>query len=168
MLATLVAFFYSLHRLRVQAPQPVAQLPKPSFDFVIFDSVVIGVFVGVSLALAQLFRLEKAYWVPVSCLAVIQGASLQAVWNKQVQRILGTGIGLLVAWGLLLMPLSPWGLAEAGTLGHGVPAHLIEARFYDTVLGCTVGLLGGVCLHSPRFRAVLGQQMRRLMPQRLR
>lgn len=58
-------------------------------------------------------------------------------------------------------------LAEAGTLGQGVPAHLIEARFYDTVLGCAVGLVGGVCLHSPRFRAVLGQQMRRLMPQRL-
>lgn len=199
LLASLIAFFYSLHRLSVQAPMPVQPLPTPTFDFVIFDSVVIGVFVGISLALAQLFQLGKAYWVPVSCLAVIQGASLQAVWNKQVHRILGTGLGLLVAWGLLLLPLNAWGvaallmiltfivetvvvrhygfatifitpltilLAEAGTLGRGVPAHLIEARFYDTVLGCTVGLVGGVCLHSPRFRALLGQQMRRLMPKR--
>lgn len=201
LLASLAAFFYSLHRLRLQAPQPVTPLPKPTFDFVIFDPVVIGVFVGISLALAQLLELEKAYWVPVSCLAVIQGASLRAVWNKQMQRILGTGIGLLVAWGLFLMPLNTWGLtvllmvltfivetavvrhygfaaifvtpltillAEAGSWGQGVPAHLIEARFYDTVLGCAVGLAGGACLHSPRFRTVLGQQMRRLVPQRLR
>ena len=27
-----------------------------------------------------------------------------------------------------------------------------------------VGLLGGVCLHSPRFRARLGPLIRRLMP----
>lgn len=203
LLATLIAFFYSLHRLRLKEPLPVQPLPKPTFDFVVFDSVVIGVFVGVSLALAQLFHLEKAYWVPVSCLAVIQGASLKAVWNKQVQRILGTGIGLLVAGALLMLPLDAWRLvgmlmvltfivetavvrhygfaaifitpltillAEAGTLtlNQGVPLHLIEARFYDTVLGCAVGLVGGICLHSTRFRAWFGPPMRWLLPQRLR
>lgn len=200
LLACLIAFFYSLHTLRLRAPKPVAPLPEPTFDFVVFDSVVIGVCVGISLALAQALHLERAYWVPVSCLAAIQGASLRAVWNKQVHRILGTGIGLMVAWGLMLLPLDKWSisltmmvltfvvetavvrhyafaaifitpltilLAEAATLGHGSPAALVQARFIDTVLGAFVGLLGGVCLHSPRFRQVVGGPMRRLVPSRM-
>jgi len=199
LLACLIAFCYSLYILRLQAPKPVPPLPAATFDFVVFDSVLIGLFVGISLAVAQALQLEKAYWVPISCLAVIQGASLQAVWNKQLHRVLGTGIGLLVAWGLLLLPLDQWRiallmmllsfiietavvrhyafaaifitpltilLAEAATLGHGSAGALIEARFYDTVLGCLVGLAGGICLHSPRLRAVLGRQMRRLVPAR--
>ncbi|TAH52074.1 MAG: FUSC family protein [Betaproteobacteria bacterium] len=200
LLACLIAFFYSLYVLRLDPPEPVAPLPPPTFDFVIFDSVVIGIFVGLSLALAQVMQLERPYWVPVSCLAVIQGATLRAVWNRQLQRVLGTGIGLLLAWALLMLPLDPWGialmmialafvietavvrhygvavifitpltifLAEAATLGQGSPAPLIEARFLDTLLGCLVGLAGALCLHSPRFRTVVGAQLRRLTPSRL-
>lgn len=199
LLACLIGLFYSVHVLRLQAPRPVAPLPAPTFDFVVFDSVVIGAFVGVSLAVAQLLQLERAYWVPVSCLAVMQGQSLRAVWSRQMHRVLGTGIGLLLAWGLLLLPLDKWSisltmmalafviesavvrhygfavifitpmtilLAEAATLGDGSAAALIQARFFDTVVGCLVGVVGGVCLHSPRFRAVAGGQMRRLMPRR--
>jgi hypothetical protein len=200
LLACLIAFFYSVHILRVRLPKPVTPLPPATFDSVVFDPVVIGVFVGISLALAQAMQMEKPYWVPVSCLAVIQGMSLRAVWNKQVHRVAGTGIGLLVAWGLLMLPLDKWSismimmmlafvietavvrhygfavifitpltilLAEAATLGQGSAASLIQARFIDTVLGCVVGLIGGICLHSPRFRDVAGRQMRRLIPPRL-
>jgi uncharacterized membrane protein YccC len=197
LLACLIGFFYSLYMLRQQPPAPVTPLPPPTFDFVVFDSVVIGMFVGISLALAQVLQLQKAYWVPVSCLAVIQGASLRAIWIKQVHRVLGTAIGLLVSWGLLLLPLDNWSialtmmaltfvveltvvrhyalatifitpltilLAEAASLGHGSAASLIGARFFDTVLGCFVGLVGGICLHTPRFRDVVGRQVRRLIP----
>jgi len=197
LLASLIAFIYSLLMLRCQAPKPIPPLPKPSFDFVVFDSVVIGTFVGLALALGQVLQLPQPYWVPISCLAVIQGMTLRAVWTKQIHRIVGTGIGLLLAWAVLLLPLTPWTLplvmivlafviemlivrhyalasifitpmtillVEAATLGHTIPATLIHARFWDTVLGCLVGLLGGVCLHSPRFRACLGPLIRRLMP----
>lgn len=200
LLACLIGLVYSVYILRLQAPTPVAPLPQATFDFVVFDSVLIGVFVGISLAVAQLLQLQKAYWVPVSCLAVIQGASLRAVWSKQLQRVIGTGIGLLLSWALLLLPLDKWSmsltmmvltfvievtvvrhyafaaifitpltilLAEAATLGHGSSAALIQARFFDTVLGCLVGLAGGICLHSPRFRQVVGSAMRRMLPSRL-
>lgn len=200
LLACLIGLVYSLYILRIQAPKPVSPLPPATFDFVVFDSVVIGVFVGISLAAAQLLQLQKAYWVPVSCLAVIQGASLRAVWSKQLHRVIGTGIGLLVSWALLLLPLDQWSisltmmaltfvveftvvrhyafaaifitpltilLGEAATLGHGSASALIQARFWDTVLGCFVGLVGGICLHNPQFRDVVGSGMRRLMPSRL-
>jgi hypothetical protein len=197
LLACLVGFFYSLYVLRLHAPREIAPLPAPTFDFVVFDAVVIGVFVGISLAAAQAFNLQKGYWVAVSCLAVIQGASMRAAWNKQLHRVIGTSIGLLVSWGLLLLPLDKWSislammamafvieltvvrhyalaavfitpltilLAEAATLGHGSASSLIQARFFDTVLGCFIGLIGALCLHSPRFRAVVGGQMRRVLP----
>lgn len=200
LLACLIGFLYSVHILRLQPPRPVSPLPTPTFDFVVFDSVVIGLFVGISLAAAQLLQLEKAYWVPVSCLAVIQGASLRAVWTKQLHRIIGTGVGLLASWGLLLLPLDKWSLslmmmaltfvvellvvrhyaiaaafitpltillAEAATLGQGSAAELIRARFIDTVLGCFVGLIGGICLHNRQFRQLVGTPMRRLIPSRL-
>jgi uncharacterized membrane protein YccC len=110
LLATLIAFLYSVHTLRLRAPQPVQPLPEPTFDFVVFDSVVIGVSVGVSLALAQVLQMEKAYWVPVSCLAVIQGASLRAVWTRQIHRLVGTAGGLVLALGLLSLPLDRWSI----------------------------------------------------------
>jgi hypothetical protein len=198
LLACLIGFLYSVYILRIQAPKPVTPLPLPTFDFVVFDPVVIGVFVGISLAAAQLLQLQKAYWVPVSCLAVIQGVSLRTVWSKQLHRVIGTGI-VLLAWALLLLPLDKWSisltmmaltfvieftvvrhyafaaifitpltilLGEAATSGHGSPSALIQARFLDTVLGCFVGLVGGICPHSPRFRNLAGSQMRRLIPSR--
>ena len=197
--ACLIAFFYSLFILRKQAAQHVSVLPPATFDFVIFDSVVIGAFVGISLLVAQALQLERAYWVPVSCLAVIQGMSRRAVWNKQVHRIVGTVIGLFLSWGLLMLPLDPWRfalvmmvlafviemlvvrhygmavifitpltifLAEAARLGQGSPDALLAARLVDTVLGSVMGLIGGICLHNPRFRDSVGRQLRRLAPRR--
>ncbi len=108
LLACLIAFFYSVYLLRLEAPQPATPLPPATFEFTVFDPIVIGVFVGISLSIAQAFDLQRAYWVPVSCLAVIQEASLRGVWNRQFQRIAGTGIGLVLAWCLLLLPLDKW------------------------------------------------------------
>lgn len=193
-LACMIAFAYSLIMLRIRPAKPIEPLPPATFDFVIFDSIIIGIAIGISLFLAYLFQIERAYWVPISCLVIIQGMSLRAAWVRQVHRLLGTGIGLLVAWGLLSIPFNHWSLsltimalsliiettvmrhygfavifvtpmtillADAATLDPNSVAPLIEERFFDTVLGCLVGFAGGICLHSPRFRAVVGGWIRR-------
>jgi Fusaric acid resistance protein-like len=200
LLAWLIAFFYSLHVLRRHAPQPAME-PSANFDYVVFDSAVIALFVGIALGLAQLLQLQKPYWAPVSCLAVIQGVSLRAVWNKQLHRVLGTAIGMLMSWGILLLPLDAWHiplaimvltivveltvvrhyafavtfitpltilLAEAATLGQTDPGLLIRARFIDTLLGCAVGLIGGICIHTIGFRNAVSPLLRKLTPVRLR
>jgi hypothetical protein len=113
MVACAVAFVYSVYTLRRRPAKPASPLPLPDFDFVVYDSVVIGLAVGLSLALAQLFQMPRPYWVPISCLAVIQGASLRAVWTKQLHRIFGTATGVGLAWALLGLPLGPWGIASA-------------------------------------------------------
>lgn len=115
-LAVAVAFLYSLRmvsRHGVPAPGP---RPDPGFDFVVVDSVVIGGFVGLSLLAAHALQLDRPYWVPVSCLAIIQGASLRAAWTRQLHRIVGTAVGLLVFLGIVQIPLAGWGVAAVLTL----------------------------------------------------
>lgn len=109
-LAILIAFFYSLHTLR-RTPPSAKVRPEFDFGFVVADSVIIGTAVGVSLAIAQLLQLDRPYWVPVSCLAVIQAASLREAWRKQLHRIAGTAIGLLLFLLFATLPLSPMGVA---------------------------------------------------------
>lgn len=111
LLACAVGFCYSVAMLRRRAPKPAAPMPAFSFDYVVLDAVVIGVAVGVSLLVADALALPKPYWVPVSCLAVIQGVSLRAVWNRQLQRVLGTCAGVVLSWGLLSLPLTAWSVA---------------------------------------------------------
>lgn len=194
--ACLIAFFYSLIMLRTRTPRAIEPLLRPTFDFVVFDAVLIGLAVGASLALAQLLQMEKPYWAPVSCLAVVQAASLREVWTKQLHRILGTVLGLIMAGSLLLLPLGLWGvvlammalaflievlvvrhyglavvfitplailLAEAAAFGQLPVGELIQARFFDTVLGCAVGFGAGACLHSERVRTSVGGWMLRVL-----
>lgn len=154
LLACLIAFFFSLHVLRLQPPQPVAPLPAPDFDAMVTDPVVTGLSLGGSLLLALAFQLERPYWVALTCITVIQGASLRAIWNRQTQRIAGTGLGLL--------------LAEATQLDQASAGSLLQARLLDTVVGSVAGLLGGVVLHTPRLRDAVSRSLRRLTPPRLR
>lgn len=156
-LAAGLAFGYSLHRLRREAPRP-APAPVPDFDFVILDAFVIGGFVGLSLALAQLLQLPRPYWVPVSCLAVIQGASLRAVWTRQVHRIAGTAVGVGVFWALAALPLNAWGVALLITL-LAVVVETLVVRHYGLavvfITPLTILLAEGAQLAASDPRAVM-------------
>lgn len=114
--AVIVAFLYSMHILRFRAPLPASPPPDDLLDFVVIDSLIIGLFVGLSLGAAQILGLDKPYWVPVSCLAVIQGINLRAVWNRQAHRIIGTMIGLAVTWMLVRHAADSWAIAIAVTV----------------------------------------------------
>jgi hypothetical protein len=68
---------------------------------------------------------------------------------------------------VFITPLTILLADAADAVRPGSHASLFQARFLDTVLGCLVGLAGGVCLHSPRFRRVVGAPMRKLIPRRM-
>lgn len=111
--ASVIAFCYSLVMLARAPAAPVPEHPTASFDFVVVDAVIVAATVGAALLLAESLALPRPYWVPVSCLAALQGVTLRAVWNRQFQRIAGTAVGLLVAGALLSMPLDGWRIALA-------------------------------------------------------
>ena len=74
---------------------------KLGFDVVVVDSLIIGVFVGFALFIGNFLELERSYWVAVSCSVVMQGISLNGIFIKQLQRIVGTLVGIVFAWYLL-------------------------------------------------------------------
>lgn len=47
--------------------------------------------------ISQSLQLTNAYWMIVSCAAVLQGDNLRAIMHRNVQRIFGTMVGLLIA-----------------------------------------------------------------------
>lgn len=109
--ACVVALGYGLYA----RGKPESRAPAPAgnegLGWIAFDAAVIGACVGFSLLTARALEVERPYWVPVACVAVLQGATLRAVWSRQVHRVIGTSIGLLVTWGLLLLPLDEWSVA---------------------------------------------------------
>ncbi|MBV1789967.1 FUSC family protein [Marinobacterium sp. D7] len=77
--------------------------------FALFD----GVIIACAYALALLLELDNPYWAPISCAAVLQGGKSILVWTRKVQRIIGTVLGLGIAWGLFSLQLLDWQIATA-------------------------------------------------------
>lgn len=101
--ACAVAVAYSLYIVRLRQPQPASRPGPAELRAAAGDSVLTGTFVALSLVLAAVLGFDRPYWVPVSCLAVMQGLTLRAAWNRNVHRMVGTAIGLGLT--ALIMPL---------------------------------------------------------------
>ncbi|MGZ5243188.1 MAG: FUSC family protein [Bacteroidia bacterium] len=71
------------------------------------EAVIIGIFMFVSLLSGHLLELQNPYWVPISCLAVMQGVTLHHIWQRGFQRILGTLAGLALTWIILSLNSTP-------------------------------------------------------------
>lgn len=112
--ACLLALGYSVF-VKPRA-ETAARPPDWHIAAIILESGVIALFVGGSYLFALLIGLDNPYWVPVSCAAIMQGATFRAVWHRNVHRIVGTAIGMGVAWVIFSLPLGPWELALVVTL----------------------------------------------------
>jgi len=110
LLACAWAYCASAIFLRRGAPAPVPTNPSEPTGLQLLNGTVVGISVTACLLLAHALDLERPYWVPVSCLAVMQGATLRDVWHRKIHRLAGTGVGLLLASALLELPLATWGL----------------------------------------------------------
>lgn len=114
--ACAIAVAYSAYILRHRDPEHMFTPSPADLKVALVDSVITGLFVGASLAVAATLGLEKAYWVPVSCLAVMQGVTLRASWRRNVHRIVGTALGMGLTWLLLPFLVNAWTLFLAVAL----------------------------------------------------
>ncbi|MGV3585719.1 MAG: FUSC family protein [Adhaeribacter sp.] len=103
MLSCLLGLVYSLLTLRkLQAGQELITVNKNKYvNFI--ESVTFGLFVGLALLAAYLLKLESPYWAPTSCAAVMQGVSTKHIWQRSLQRVICTFIGLGLTWLILLL-----------------------------------------------------------------
>lgn len=107
MLASLLALFYSLYITKKHPPKTELIVVRKSNYTTLFESAIVGFFIFLSVLTGHLLKLNNPYWLPISCAAVMQGASFQHVGQRSFQRILGTFIGLGLTWLLLLLKMTP-------------------------------------------------------------
>lgn len=106
LLACILALLYTLLVIKRYPSKPLAPAAAKRRFAGVITSSIIGLVMGLSLLAAHLLKLNNPYWVPISCIAVMQGADKRHVWQRSLQRILGTFIGLGFAWLLLSFHLT--------------------------------------------------------------
>jgi len=104
---------YAILNETVEELQHDLKLIKPSlktvllgaFDknsIVFLSSLKYGVVLMIAALIAYAFPFERAYWIPLSCAAVMSGPTIIATFHRAVQRMFGTVVGLLIAGTILL------------------------------------------------------------------
>ncbi|MFV0330858.1 MAG: FUSC family protein [Dysgonomonas sp.] len=182
-----LAFAYSIFTMKNYSLANETVVFEKAKRMDIGESAILALFVGGSLMAATILKLPNPYWVPVSCAAVMQGATRRHIWERGINRIVGTFIGAGFAWFLLGLNLSALAicvaiillqfivevlvvrqyavavifitaltifLAEGGNPGQAAEQSLY-IRFFDIMLGCVIGAIGGWILYHNRIRQKL-------------
>ncbi len=92
-----IGLIYSLLTLKKSA-QTENKIHTTSGYTNIIESLTFGIVMAFSLAIAFSLDIKNSYWIPISCLAVMQGNSTQHIWLRGIQRIIGTLVGLGITW----------------------------------------------------------------------
>ncbi len=79
-----------------ESSDPTSKAVRPSGRAISIEGLAFGAFAMAALAIAQHLGLEKPYWVPISCIAVMRGMTVQAVWSRNLERIAGTLVGVAI------------------------------------------------------------------------
>lgn len=85
-----------------------------SFDknsIVFITSLRYGVILTIAALIAYLLEFHRAYWVPLSCAAVMSGSTIVATYHRAIQRLVGTIAGILIA--SFVLSFEPEGLLIA-------------------------------------------------------
>ena len=63
---------------------------------IFFEIIVVSFAVSVAFLLANKFNLDRPHWASITSFALFQAKSLESVWLRKIQRILGTLIGVVL------------------------------------------------------------------------
>lgn len=110
MIAVVIGLIYSHFVLRGVGDKPDVVIIAKNEYVNISESIIFGGMVGIAYLVAILLDLENPYWIPTSCMAVMQGVTTKHVWTRAAQRVLGTFIGLGLTWVILQMSITVLGI----------------------------------------------------------
>ncbi len=131
------------------------------------DAIVVGGAAGLALGAAEMWRMEKPYWAPVACVAVLQGATLRAVWRRKLHRVVGTVAGMGIAWLVLATRPDAWAVCALAmalmfAVESTVTRHYALAAMFITPLAILLAEAGsrstppGVLLQARLLETALG------------
>jgi len=107
MMACSLALIYSILMRKKTQMIPSEPVVRRSNAHTTIEASIASFFLGGSLLAAHYLNLTNPYWVPISCLAVMQGLNFRQVWQRGIHRITGTFIGLGLTWLLLSLKVTP-------------------------------------------------------------
>lgn len=96
-----LAFLYSVFIEKSK----VVTVPRRTFNkrrytkFV--ESTIIGFFMALTLITGHLLKFNNTYWISIAAVAIVQGRNFEHVRQRNMHRILGTFIGIALAWIIL-------------------------------------------------------------------
>ncbi|KKK39931.1 membrane protein [Mesobacillus campisalis] len=76
-------------------------------SIVFISSVRFGVITAIAAIIAYQLDFARSYWVPLSCVAVMSGATIVSTFHRAIQRFIGTVIGIVIAG--FVLSLNPSG-----------------------------------------------------------
>ena len=119
------------------ASSPVVPVFKknPAADF--WEALIMGGFMLLSLLIGRLLHYSNPYWIPISCAAVMQGASLYHIWQRTFHRILGTFIGIGLTWLIITIVKTPLEICLTIILLQTIVETLIVRQYAIAVLFIT-------------------------------
>ncbi|MDE5592221.1 MAG: FUSC family protein [Helicobacter sp.] len=103
MVANIMVMLYALSVIYIfkHKPKPMQQIGESGFGVIVIDPVIIAFFVSLATILQGFLELDRGYWASLSCAAVLTAVTFKQVWIKQLHRILGTIVGVILAYILL-------------------------------------------------------------------
>ncbi|PYF83523.1 fusaric acid resistance family protein [Marinomonas alcarazii] len=136
MLSCCLAFFYSL--MTGANDLPVTKIETdPRVNAIILEAALVAFFIALSYLIAVIFELENALWVPISCAAILQGATYRMIWHRNIHRIVGTALGMGVAYSLFSFQPNYWVLALSMIFFQFVVELLIVKNYGAAVIFIT-------------------------------
>lgn len=154
--ACLLALLYSLLMMRKHQYVPMAKPEEHAANLTAnwTEAAILGFFMFASMLLGHLLGLKNPYWVPVSCAAVMQGASAYHVWQRSFYRILGTCIGVGLCWVILSITKNAWSICVAIIILQFVIEMLIVRHYALAVVFITPMTIllteaGNPMIHNP-------------------
>lgn len=101
------------------------------------ESFIVGFFMFSSLLIGHMFGLNKPYWIPISCLAVMQGATTHHIGRRGFYRILGTALGMGFCWIILSTLKNPLGICIAIIILQFIIESIVTRNYTLAVLFIT-------------------------------
>lgn len=96
-----LAFLYSVFIEKSE----VVTVPRRTFNkrryTKFIESAIIGFFMASTLIIGHLLAFKNTYWISIAAVAIVQGRNFEHVRQRNMHRILGTFIGLGLAWLIL-------------------------------------------------------------------
>jgi hypothetical protein len=137
MLTCAIALVYSLLTLKPNATNPAPTINKDTRTN-LNESLIFGFFMFISLGLAFMLPFKNPYWIPITCLAVMQGSSSQHARTRGIQRVVGTIIGLGLTWLIAYAHPGPLAIVISITLLQIIIKFLVVRNYVVATVFITV------------------------------